>query len=102
LLDTTFRGSFLHVSLEKARSVIDQILSSELDNLLEEEPQVAEANSLPDIPSTSAIPSFEQEEKEILFSDFMLDIEPNVFSDFGNMMNHHSIKKPQNHHNYLR
>jgi hypothetical protein len=102
LLDTTFGGSFLHVSSEKARSILDQILSSELDNLLEEEPQVAEANSLPDILSTSAIPSFEQEEKEILFPNFMLDIEPDLFSDFGNMMNHHSIKKPQNHHNYLR
>jgi hypothetical protein len=101
LLDTTSGGSFFHVSSEKARLILDQILSSELDNLLEEEPQVAEANSLPDIPSTSAIPSFEQEE-EIPFSDFMLDIEPNLFSDFGNVMNYYSIKKPQNHHSYLR
>jgi hypothetical protein len=94
LLDTTSRGSFLHVLLEKARSILDQILSSELDNLLEEEPQVAEAKYLPDIPSTSAIPSSEQEEEEIRFPDFMLDIEPDLFSDFGNVMNHHSIKKP--------
>jgi hypothetical protein len=69
----------LHVSSEKARLILDQIISSELDNLLEEEPQVAEANSLPNIPSTSTIPSSEQEE-EILFPDFMLDIEPNLFS----------------------
>jgi hypothetical protein len=62
---------------------------------------VAEAISLPNIPSTSAIPSSEQEE-EILFPDFMLDIEPDLFSDFGNIMNYHSIKKPQNHHNHLR
>jgi hypothetical protein len=55
LLTTTSRGSFLHVSSEKARSILDQILSSELDNILEVEPQVAEANSLPDIPSTLAI-----------------------------------------------
>jgi hypothetical protein len=102
LLYTTSGGSFLHVSSEKARSILDQILSSELDNLLEEEPQVAETNSLPDIPSTSAIPSSEQEEEEIQFPDFMLDIEPDPFSDFGNVMNHHSIKKPQNHHNHLR
>jgi hypothetical protein len=102
LLDTTSGGSFLHVSSEKARLILDQILSSELDNLLEEEPQVAEANSLPDIPSTSAIPSSEQEEEEISFPDFMLDIEPDLFSDFGNIMNYHSIKKPQNHHNHLR
>jgi hypothetical protein len=92
----------LHVSLEKARLILDQILSSELDNLLEEKPEVAEANSLPDIPSISAIPSSEQEEEEIMFPDFMLDIEPDLFSDFGNIMNYHSIKKPQNHHNNLR
>jgi hypothetical protein len=79
LLDTTFGGSFLHVSSEKARLFLDQILSSELDNLLEEELQVAEANSLPDIPSTSAIPSSEQEEEEIPFPDFMLDIELDLF-----------------------
>jgi hypothetical protein len=102
LLDTTSGGSFLHVSSEKARSILDQILSSELDNLLEEEPQVVEANSLPDIPSTSAILSAEQEEEEISFPNFMLDIEPDLFSNFGNVMNHHSIKKPQNHRNHLR
>jgi hypothetical protein len=58
LLDTTSGGSFLHVSSEKARLILYQILSSDLDNLLEEL-HVAEANSLPDIPSTSAIPSSE-------------------------------------------
>jgi hypothetical protein len=57
---------------------------------------------LPDIPSTSAIPSSEQEEEEILFPDFMLDIEPDLFSNFGNVINQHSIKKPQNHRNHLR
>jgi hypothetical protein len=96
LPDITSRGSFLHVLSEKARSILDQIPSSELDNLLEEEPQVAKTNSLPDIPSTSVVPSSKQEE-EISFLDFMLDIEPDLFFDFGNMMNHHSIKKPQNH-----
>jgi hypothetical protein len=101
LLDTTSRGSFLHVSSEKTRLILDPILSSKLDNLLEEL-QVDEANSLPDIPSTSAIPKSEQEEEEILFSDLMLDIEPDIFFDFGNFMNYHSIKKPQNHHNHLR
>ena len=39
LLDTTSGGSFLHVSSEKARSILDQILSTELDYLLEVEPQ---------------------------------------------------------------
>jgi hypothetical protein len=48
---------------------------------------VAKANSLPDIPSILAIPSSEQEEEEIMFPDFMLDIELDLFSDFGNIMN---------------
>jgi hypothetical protein len=78
LLDTTSGGSFFHVLSEKARLILDQILSSELDNLLEEELQVDKASSLPDIPSTLAIPSSEQEE-EILFPNFMLDIEPDLF-----------------------
>jgi hypothetical protein len=52
---------------KKARSILDQILSSEIDNLLEEEPQVAEANSLPDIPSTSAIPSSKKKKKKFRF-----------------------------------
>jgi hypothetical protein len=102
LLAITSGGSFLHVSSEKARSILDQILYSELDNILEVEPQVAEANSLPDIPSTSAILSREQEKEEILFPDFILDTEPDLFADFGNVMNHYSIKKPQKHHNHLR
>jgi hypothetical protein len=94
LLATTSGGSFFHVSLEKARSILDQILSSELDNILEVEPKVAKANILPDIPSTSAIPSSEQEKEEISFPDFMLDIEPDLFANFGNVMNYYSIKKP--------
>jgi hypothetical protein len=60
LLDTTSGGSFLHVSSKKVRLILDQILSSKLDNLLQEEHQVAEAIFLPDIPSTSLIPSSEQ------------------------------------------
>jgi hypothetical protein len=49
---------------------------------------------LPDIPSTSAIPSSEQEKEEIMFPDFMLDIKPDLFADFGNIINYYSIKKP--------
>ena len=97
MLDTTSGGSFLHVSYEKARLILDQIPSTELDYLLEVEPksQVAETNSLPDIPSTTANTSLEQEKEEILFPDFMLDIEPDLFSDFGNVLNYYSMKKPQ-------
>jgi hypothetical protein len=59
LLNATSEGSFLHISSEKAMSILDQILATESDNILEVEPQVAKANSLPDTPSTSATPCSE-------------------------------------------
>ena len=84
LLDTTSRGSFLHVSSEKARLILDQILSTELDYLLEVEhqPQLAETNPSPDTPSTSANTCLKQEKEEILFLDFILDIKPDLFTEF--------------------
>jgi len=93
LVDTTSGGSFLHVSSKKAILILDQILSTKLDYLLEVEPQpqLAETNPSPDTPSTSANTCLEQEKEEILFPDFMLDIEPYLFSKFGNVLNYHSV-----------
>ena len=87
----------MHVSSKKARLIIDQILSTELDYLLEVEPQpqLAETNPSPDTPSTSPNTYVEQEKEEILFLDFMLDIEPDLFSKIGNVLNYHSVKRPQ-------
>jgi hypothetical protein len=102
LLNTISGGSFLHLSSEKARLILDQILASESDNILEVEPQVAKPNPLPNIPSTSATPCSEPpKEKEIPFPDFMLDIETDLFTDFGNILNYYSIKKPQNHRKHF-
>jgi hypothetical protein len=85
----------LHLSSEKARLILDQILASEFDNILEVEPQVAKPNPLPDIPSTSATPCSEPPKGEkILFPDFMLDIKTDLFADFRNISNYYSIKKP--------
>jgi hypothetical protein len=56
MLNTTSGASFLHISSEKERLILDQILSIESDNILEVEPQVSKANSLLDTPSTSATP----------------------------------------------
>jgi hypothetical protein len=96
LLDTTSGGSFLHISSMKARLILDQILSTELDYLLEVEPkpQVAKTTSLWDMPPTSANTCLEQEKEEILVWDFMLDIEPDLFFDIGNILNYYSMKKP--------
>ena len=56
----------MHVSSEKARLILDQILSIELDYLLEVEPQpqLVETNPLPDTPSTAANTCLEQEKKK--------------------------------------
>jgi hypothetical protein len=94
LLNTTSGGSFLHLSSKKARLILDQILASESDNILEEEPQVAEPNSLPDIPSTSVAPCSEPPKEEIPFPNFMFNFETNLFADFGNISNYYSIRKP--------
>jgi hypothetical protein len=103
LLNTTSRGSFLHLSSKKIRLILDQILASESDNILEVEPQVVEPNPLLDIPSTLATPCSEPpKEEEIPFLDFMLDIETNLFADFGNISNYYSIKKPQNRRKHFR
>ena len=68
----------MHVSPEKARLILDQILPTELDYLLEVEPnpQLAETKSLLDLPLTRANTCLEQEKEEILFPDFILDIKP--------------------------
>ena len=45
--------------------------------------------------STSANICLEQEKEEIMFPDFMLDIESDLFFEFGNVLNYHSMKRPQ-------
>ena len=77
----------MHVSSEKARSILDQILSTELEYLLEVEPQphLGETNPSPDAPSTLANTCLEQEKEEIPFPDFMLEKEPDLFFEFGNI-----------------
>jgi hypothetical protein len=83
---------------------LDKILSSEFDNILEveSEPQVAEASALPDTLSTLDFPCSEPQEEETPFPNFMLGIEPDLFADFGNILNYYSIKKPHNHFPHYR
>jgi len=97
LLDTTSGGSFFHISSEKARLILDQILSTVLDYLLEVEPQpqLAKTKPLPQTPSTSANTCLEQEKEKNMFPDFMLDIKLDFFFEFENILNYHSVKRPQ-------
>jgi hypothetical protein len=50
-LNTAARGSFMHVSTEKGRSILTKILQDlpkEREKLLEEESQLVESKSLPE------------------------------------------------------
>jgi len=67
-----------------------------MDNTLHDETHKAEVDTLPNSPSTLAIPSSEPQKEEIPPPDFMLDIESDLFADFGNILNYHSINRPQN------
>jgi hypothetical protein len=64
--------------------------------LLKEESQLAEPESLPEPSPTSAIPNPklpEKEETPIL--DFMLEFEDELFAEYGNTLNYHMMRKPQ-------
>jgi len=90
-----FRGSFFRISTDEARAILDRILEAEMHNALHDETYEAEVDTLPNFSPTLAIPSSEPQKEEIPPPDFMLDIESDLFADFGNISNYHSIDKPQ-------
>ena len=96
MLHTMSRGSFFRIPTDEARVILDRILEAEMDNTLHDETYKAEVDTLPNSSSTLAIPSSEPQEEEIPPPDFMLDIESDLFANFGNISNYHSIDKPQN------
>ena len=89
------RGSFFRIPTDDARAILDRILEAEIDNTLHNEPHEAEVYTLPNSLSTLAIPSSEPQMEEIPPPDFMLDIESNLFADFGNISNYHFIEDPK-------
>jgi hypothetical protein len=51
---------------------------------------------LPNPPQPSAIPIFEPPEKEETpLSDFMLDFEDKLFTEYGNTSNYYSLREPK-------
>jgi hypothetical protein len=92
-------GSFMHVSIEKGRSILTKILVDLLEKrekLLEEESQLAKPESLPEPSPTLAIPDPEPSEKEkTLILDFMLEFEKELFDEYGNTSNYYLMRKPQ-------
>jgi hypothetical protein len=100
LLSTALGGSFLHVSTDKGRSILTKILEDIPEEVeeksLEEESQVAKPESLPDPSQASAIPDLEPLKKEETpISDFMLEFEDELFTEYGNTSNYHTMRKPQ-------
>ena len=101
LLHTMSRGSFFRIPTNEARAILDRILEAEIDNTLHDETYKAKVDTLPNFSSVSAIPSSEPLKEEIPPPDFMLDIEYDVFANFGNISNYHSIDKPQSSHSSI-
>ena len=79
------RGSFFRIPTDEARVILDRIQEAEIDNTLHDETHEAEVDTLPNSPSTLAIPSSEPQKEEIPPPDFMRDIESDLFADFGNI-----------------
>jgi len=98
-LDTASGGSFLHVSANSGRSILTKIVENTPEEVekkpLEEEPQIAEPELLPNPSLTSAIPNprpLEKEETPI--SDFMLEFEDELFDEYGDTSNYHTMRRP--------
>ena len=88
----------MHVSTEKGRSILTKTLADlpkEREKMLEEESQIAEPESLPELSPTSAILDPElpkKEETPIL--DFMLEFEDELFDEYGDTLNYHTMRRP--------
>jgi len=99
LLNITSGGSFLHVSANTGRSILMKILENIPEEIeekpLEEESQIAEHKSLLDPSPTLAIPNPKPpEKKETPISDFMLEFEDELFDEYGNTSNYHTVRRP--------
>ena len=95
LLNTVSGGSFLHVSANVGRSILTKILENipkEVEEKpLEEEFQIVEPESLPD----SAVPNPEPPKKEETpILDFMLEFEDELFDEYGDTLNYHTMRRP--------
>ena len=89
----------MHVSTNAGRSILTKILENTPEEVeekpLEEESQIAKPESLPDPSSTLAILNPEPPKKEeTLILDFMLELEDELFDEYGNTSNYHTVRRP--------
>jgi hypothetical protein len=93
-------GAFMHITAERAKTILMNILSDLPEEKLfeEEKISIAESELLSETTQPLAIvePELQQkEEEEFPLSDFLFDIEDDLFTNFENTSNYHLIKKPQ-------
>ena len=93
-------GSFLHVSANTGRSILTKILEDAPEEVeekpLEEESQIVESESIENPSQTLAILDPEPPEKEETpILDFMLEFEDELFAEYGNTLNYHTMRRPQ-------
>ena len=99
-LNSALGCSFLHVSANAGRSILTKILENIPEEVeekpLEEESQIAEPESLPNPSPTLAIINPKPPEKEETpILDFMFEFEDELFDEYGNTLNYHTIRRPQ-------
>ena len=100
------RGSFLLVSANTGRSILTKILEDAPEEVeekpLEEESQIAESESIENPSLTLAILDPEPPKKvETPILDFMLKFKDELFDEYGNTSNYHTMRNPRsigNHH----
>ena len=76
--------------------ILENILEEVEKKPLEKQSQIAEPKSLPDPSPTLAVPNPKPPEKEETpISDFMLEFEDELFDEYGNTSNYHTMRRPQ-------
>ena len=98
-LDIALGGSFMHVSANSGWSILTKILENTPKEVekkpLEEESQIAKPESLPNPSPTLAIPNPEPPEKEETpILDFKLEFEDELFDEYGDTSNYHTMRRP--------
>jgi hypothetical protein len=108
LLDTSSRGSFLHLSASEGREILTKILENTpytsipddppedvVETAPEEEPMIVEPEPLATPLEASTILQVPEppKEEEIPLSEDMFEFEEDLFSNFGNTSNYSAIRK---------
>jgi len=89
----------LHVSANSGRSILTKILENTPEEVekkpLEEESQIAKPELLSDpSPALAVLDPEPPEKEETLILNFMLQFEDELFDEYGNTSNYHTMKRP--------